>query len=305
MKRLDYYKTSPNSIKINSGKIIFKKQLSGTEGEDIKINNSNDTVRALIRNTLNPMTESKEERSIQVEMGIPIKRGDYIEYKDNGEEVVYIVLSRVDNHKVYLKTKIRYCNQTLMCEGQPYPIPCVADNTTYGTKGVKDNNYFEERDARLKIWVQKNQWTDRYKENMRFVFNHRTCYEITKIDDTVLDGIYVMECILDSITSLDNLKDNIAYNKNLLKSVDDNAERPSDDTTEPNIILNTDKCKVGEIIDISITPINATLQTDDYGKLTLISPGKYSFAGVKSGDYATLQLVKEDKLLKEEYILIY
>lgn len=299
MKKFDYYRNSPNSLKINSGKIIFQKQLSGVEGEDVKINDSKECVRVLIKNTLNPMTENKEERSIQVTMDTIIKRGDFIRYLDDTEEVVYMVFSRVDNHKSFKKAKIRYCNQTLMCAGQPYPIPCIADNTTYGTKGIKDNAYFEERDARLKVWVQKNNWTSKYKENMRFIFNNRICYKITKIDDTVLDGIYTMECILDSITSLDDLEDNIAYNKGFSKKNDIPAE-----DIEPKIILNSDKCKLGEVLDVYITPNDAELQVDN-GKTTLVSPGKYQFEGIKRNDYATLQLTKDNDILDEKYIYIY
>lgn len=301
MKKLDYYNTSINNIKIRSGEIIFQKQLNGIEGEDVQINDSNNTVRVLVKNTLNPMTENKEERSIQTTMNTKIKRGDYIKYLDDKEEVTYIIFSRVDNHKAFKKAKMRYCNQTLMCQGQPYPIPCVADNTTYGTKGVKDNTYFEERDARLKIWVQKNKWTDKYRENMRFIFNNRICYEVTKIDDTVLDGIYVMECILDSITSLDNLNENIAYNKDF-----DMENKDINKKDEVDIILSSDKCKINEIVNINIVPINGELKIiNDVGKLNLVSPGIYSFTGIKSNDYAELQLIKNEEVLKEAYIYVY
>lgn len=300
MKKLDYYNTSINNIKIRSGEIIFQKQLNGVEGEDVQINDSNALTKVLIKNTLNPMTENKEERSIQTTMNTQIQRGDYIKYLDDKEEVIYIVFSRVDNHKAFKKAKMRYCNQSLMCKGQPYPIPCVADNTTYGTKGVKDNTYFEERDARLKIWVQKNKWTDKYRENMRFIFNHRICYEVTKIDDTVLDGIYVMECILDSITSLDDLDKNIAYNEDFDKDKIENIENNVD------ITLSSDKCKINETVTIKILPIDGELKIiNDIGKLNLISPGVYNFTGIKSNDYAELQLIKNGQVLKETYIYVY
>lgn len=306
MKNFEYYNTSPNNMKINSGKILFNHMLNGIEGEDVFINDSKTSIKMLIQNTLNPMNENKEERSIQVTMDTKIKRGDYIKYTDNNEELTYMVFSKVDNHKAFLKAKMRYCNQTIMCEGQPYPIKCIADNTTYGTKGVKDNGYFQEGDARLKVWVQKNEWTDRYVENMRFIFNQKKAYEVTKIDDVVLDGIYSIEMILSDIKpGLDDIKNNIANNSDLLIPVKPNEDTPIE-TTTPNIIPNLEQIQVGEEVIVEVNPINTELICiNGMVQLDKILEGKYKVTGLDSSSYAEIEVKINNKLYDTKYVFVY
>lgn len=240
--------------------------------------------------------------------------GMYLKIKEG-----LFLLSEINMSDIYKKGEAYTCNSVLKAKGLP-DMPCFADNTTYGVKGLKDNDYFKESDKKLKIKVQANNVTLKYFEGQRFLFgshsnftseeeikNEWVCYKVNSKDFTVLKNQYVLELTKDVLQpSLDDLINGIAFNKELNTDVDNskNNEKP-DDEVEPDIILNTNKCKVGQVIDISITPDNATLQTDDYGKLRFINPGKYSFTGVKSGDHATLQLIKENKVLKEEYILIY
>lgn len=311
MKNFDYYDFSPNEVKINSGRIIFEQHmLKGIEGEDVFINDDEESTRVLIQNALNPMNENKEERSIQVTMDTKLKRGDYIKYNDIGEEVTYIVFSRVDNHKAYLKAKLRFCNQTLMCEGQPYPLKCVADNTTYGTKGIKDNSYYEERDDRLKVWVQKNEWSDRYRENMRFIFDNKIVYEVTKINGAILDGLYVMEMILGTLKpGLDKPELNIADNGGLLESIeskdDEIIEQPN---LEPSMDLKVSKLKGGESIEIKVEPNNAELKIEgECAILEKIKDGLYKITTnpVKKSQILKIILLFEGKEINKKGILIY
>lgn len=312
MKTFDYYDFSPNEVKINSGKIIFEQHmLKGIEGEDVFINDAKESTRVLIQNTLNTMNENKEERSIQVTMDTKLKRGDYIKYNDNNEDVTYLVTSRVDNHKAYLKAKMRYCNQTLICEGQPYPIKCIADNTTYGTKGIKDNSYYEERDDRLKVWVQKNKWTDRYKENMRFIFDNKIVYEVTKINGAILDGLYVMEMILSTLKpGLDKPELNIADNENLLDDIEPKNDETSDKSQniEPSMDLKTTKLKGGSSLEIKVEPNNAELKIEgECAKLEKIQDGLYKLTAniINKPQVVKIILILDGKEITKKGILIY
>ncbi|MBO3398453.1 hypothetical protein JJB71_12985 [Clostridium perfringens] len=318
MKTFDYYDFSPNEAKINSGKLIFEQHmLKGIEGEDVFINDDKESTRVLIQNTLNTMNENKEERSIQVTMNTKLKRGDYIKYKDNNEDVTYLIISRVDNHKAYLKAKMRYCNQTLICEGQPYPIKCIADNTTYGTKGVKDNSYYEERDDRLKVWVQKNEWTDRYKENMRFIFDNKIVYEVTKINGAILDGLYIMEMILSTLKpGLDKPELNIAENGTLLDEVQANNkvekqqinEEKTEEDVEPSMDLNVSKLHGGESLEIKVEPSNAELKVIGTSvKLEKMKEGLYKITAnvVKKPEVIKILLILNNKEVIKKGILIY
>lgn len=312
MKTFDYYDFSPNEVKINSGKFIFEQHmLKGIEGEDVFINDAKESTRVLIQNTLNPMNENKEERSIQVTMDTKLKRGDYVTYQDLDEKVTYIVFSRVDNHKAYKKAKIRYCNQTLMCEGQPYPIKCIADNTTYGTKGVKDNSYYEERDDRLKVWVQNNEWTDRYKENMRFIFDNKIVYEVTKINGAILDGLYVMEMILSTLKpGLDKPELNIADNENLLDDIESKNDKTSDKSQniEPYMNLKATKLKGGSSLEIKVEPNNAELKIEgECAKLEKNQDGLYKLTAniINKPQVVKATLILDGKEITKKGILIY
>ncbi|MDC4245516.1 hypothetical protein [Clostridium perfringens] len=311
MKTFDYYDFSPNKAKIDSGKLIFEQHmLNGIEGEDVFINDAKESTRVLIQNTVNTMNENKEERSIQVTMDTKLKRGDYIKYKDNNEDVTYLIISRVDNHKAFLKAKMRYCNQTLICEGQPYPIKCIADNTTYGTKGVKDNSYYEERDDRLKVWVQKNEWSDRYKENMRFIFDNKIVYEVTKINGAILDGLYIMEMILSTLKpGLDKPELNIADNSNLLDSVEVKENNTTNESkVEPFMDLKVSKLKGGSSLEIKTEPSNAELKVEgNCIKLEKIKDGLYKINAdiVKNPQVVKISLMLNNKEITKKGILIY
>lgn len=254
-----------------------------------------------------------------------VEDGMYLEI----DEGVFL-LSELNLDKIYRKGKAFVCNSILKAKGLK-DMPCYADNTTYGVKGLQDNDYFKESDKRLKIKVQANDTTVNYYEGQRFLFgsnssftdsnktkNEFVCYKVTSKDFTVLKNQYVLELTKDQLQpSLDDLENGIAYNEKVIEApkeenvdiinkgniIEDNITE--DSNVEPNIILSSDKCKVGENMIISITPMNAELITDEFGKLELIGRGRYKFTGIKSGDYATLQLVKGDKILKEDYILIY
>lgn len=318
MKTFDYYDFSPNKAKIDSGKLIFEQHmLKGIEGEDVFINDAKESTRVLIQNTLNPMAENKEERSLQVTVDTKLKRGDYVRYTDDDEDVTYLVISRVDNHKAYRKAKIRYCNQTLMCEGQSYPIKCIADNTTYGTKGIKDNSYYEERDDRLKVWVQKNEWTDRYKENMRFIFDNKIVYEVTKINGAILDGLYVMEMILSTLKpGLDKPELNIAENGTLLGEVQTNNkvekqqinEEKTEEDFKPSMDLNVSKLHGGESLNIKVQPKSAELKVVGENIITeKVEDGLYKLTAkaTKKPNVVKVSLIFDNKEVVKKGILIY
>ncbi|XZN14378.1 hypothetical protein ACSW9O_16065 (plasmid) [Clostridium perfringens] len=302
----DFYLDSNSRILIDA-KDIFTEQLNTLEGEDVFINDNKKTTRVLIQNTLNPMNENKEERSIKVTIDTKLKRGDYIRYNDIGEDMTYIVFSRVDNHKSHLKAKLRFCNQTLMCDGQPYPIKCVADNTTYGTKGIKDNGYYEERDDRLKVWVQKNEWTDRYKENMRFIFDNKIVYEVTKINGAILDGLYVMEMILSTLRpGLDKPELNIADNNEILEPVNKTENKNNTNIIKPSMNLKLTKLSVNKSTNIAVQPNNAALEIKgECAKLEKLEEGLYKLTGIKAGGYVKLILSCENRVIEQKAVLIY
>ena len=110
--------------------------------------------------------------------------------------------------------KLLTCNQSLNTQWFTKPIPCHANNTTYGSKGVIDNgSKFLELDAKTKLYIQKNEETDLLYLGFRFILNHRYVYRITEIENTIYGGIYVITCQMDESNDMDNFEENIAFNK--------------------------------------------------------------------------------------------
>lgn len=295
MRKFEEFNRDINQSKINSGKFIFQKQLDGIEGVNIKVNDGQEEEKVIIYNNLNPLNPTKEERVLQAKMEANIKRGDYISFDDGLGDKTYMITSSIDSHYVFKKARIRLCNQTLMCEGQSKPLLCVADNTSYGTKGLEDNKYFEELDTRLKVWVQKNEISDRYVVNMKFIFNHTNVYMVTKIDNISMENIYLMEMTLVPMNpSADNGKENIADNSNVVLP---NAEIKIDEKA-------LTKIKVGktELIGKFDSSVKVSL-IGDFAQL-INEDNTYYIKAIKAMGYVKL-VINNGEESKTKNILIY
>ena len=295
MRKFDEFKVNINKTKIDSGKFIFQKQLDGIQGVDVKVNNEVDE-RVIIYNSLNPLNQNKEERVLEAKMEAKIKRGDYITYDDGLGEKTYMIISGIDSHYVFKKARLRLCNQTLMCEGQEKPLLCVADNTTYGTKGLDDNRYFEELDSRLKVWVQKNEISDRYVVNMKFIFNHSNVYKVTRIDNISMENIYMMEMSLVPMNpSADNSEENIADNSDVM--ISKSKEELKD--------INIKKIQSGKTVLIGEFDNTIQVKLDGGNYAELVREGnKYSIKALKGMGYVKLTITN-NKEIKVKNILIY
>lgn len=288
MREYNGYDRIDNFMKYSQS-VVFNKQLN-YEGKDLLINGKE--IRGIVRNDQNPMSETKEDRSLIVDLDVSINRGNYVEHKNS----TYMIVTKVDEESFYQKCKIRECNQTLNCKGQSKPIPCVVDNTVHGT-GVKDNGYFVEYDSRLKILIQKNKETDRYYIGMRFIFNNRFCYKITKIDNITSNEIYMIELVLSSLSPLDDLENNIAYNEKL----EDNKP------PENYEIIGVDKIKVGQTSAYKLEPqrLDIVYEIDDknYVIITEQQNGECKVKALKSNGIVTLSAKCDTEILDEFNII--
>lgn len=229
------------------------------------------------------------------------------------EEGIFL-LSEWNMSEIYRKAEAYICNQVLKAKGLK-DMPCYADNTSYGVKGLKDNNYYKESDKKLKIKVQANNTTIHYYEGQRFLFNSKSsfidrnkskdewiCYEIIAKDFTVLQNQYVLELVRSTlIPSKDDLINGIAYNENL------NIKNDVLNNNEFGTMIKCDsKIKVGEIKKININPIDAKLIVNNNRiKLSEISEGIYKMIGIRGQGYTTVKLIKNNKELISKNILVY
>lgn len=131
--------------------------------------------------------------------------------------------------------RVLHCNQALNTSWFKHPIPCHANNTTYGSKGIIDNgSKFMELDAKTKLYIQKNEETDLLYLGFRFIFNNRYVYRITEIENTIFHGIYVVTCQMDESNDMDDFENNIAHNaKKVLPPLYEGSEEETD--TPPSV----------------------------------------------------------------------
>lgn len=233
-----------------------------------------------------------------------ILKGSYI-YVDGS----YFIIENCFLKELYPKAEALICNIEVMVKGQSRPMPAYGNNTTYGTKGLKDNGYFKEYDAKLKMMVQANDETKRYFEGMRLLIkvrsNHITndkefvAYKITKKDFAVLDGIYILETELTPLTPLDDLKNGIAYNEKF------ENEKPSED----HEILGVDKIRVGNTEEYKINPenLNITYELDEdiHAEIVEQSNGICKIKGLKSNGIVTLSAKLGQDVVSTKDIIIY
>lgn len=230
------------------------------------------------------------------------------------------ILSESVMNSIYKKSEAYYCNQVLKAKGLK-DMYCFADNTTYGVKGLKDNDYFKESDKKLKIIVQANNTTLKYYEGQRFLFgsqsafttsndvkNEWVCYTITSKDFTVLKNQYVLELTKGVIEpSKDDLINGVAYND--LAVTDEGKEnKPDVEDTKPEIIVKQSKIKASERLKVTINPKNAVLESaSDRIKITHIKDNEYEMLGIKGKvmEYVDINLKENDKILLTKKILVY
>lgn len=212
MRDFSEFNSNLNEINKRSGMKIFEKQLKSLEGADIRIDEM--PYRGIILNHLNDMSESKEDRGLNVQLDTPVKQGSYIFYDNE----VYLVVSDIDNHYYYKTVTLRKCNQTINLKGWDKPIPCWGTNTSYGVKGEIDTNFFTIVDGKIQFKVQKNKYTDMIQKGTRFMFNHsgRYIYKVVECENILNEGIYTITVDKDvTYNEKDDLVNNIAYNEYL------------------------------------------------------------------------------------------
>lgn len=232
------------------------------------------------------------KKRIYLRPDFKINKGDYIVYDSKT-----VLVEEIEENLLSPYAKVTICNQTLNCKGQLNPIPCVVDYTVHGT-GVKDNGYFIEYDSRLKILVQKNKETDRYYVGMRFIFNNKFSYEITKLDNITSNEIYMMELILSPLSPLDDLENNIAHNEKL-----------EDNSPESYEIIGADKIKVGQMETYKINPLKLDIvyELDDKNYATIVEQqnGECKVKALKSNGIVTLSAKCDSEIISKKDIIIF
>lgn len=226
-----------------------------------------------------------------------VKTGSYITYNDK----TYIV--REVNIDVNTpKGDCYYCNQAISFKDLDEDIPCYSNSTTYGSKGILDQNKFYELDSKTKVYIQRNKYTETLRIGQRIMFANEYVYKITEIDDLVFKGMYTIVCQRDEILPMDDFENNVAYNE--FQTEVDKPETPSPDNVD---ITGETKIKIGNEYTYTLTQAVEGCQwlIDDESIATIVSASDDSvtIAGAVTG-WITLSVTQGDIVLAEMDILV-
>lgn len=224
------------------------------------------------------------------------KIGDYIHWNFNHKELSTWILISLDTQYLYnVKGKILQCNNSLRWtdkKGELNCYPCVVKDALTYTNFKWGNKGVVEPGGDIVVIVQKNQYTSQIGINDRFIFNEIGFRVKQKFDE--LNPNY-MELHMMKTPELDgdNLKDNIAINKN-----------PEVDEDLDGIVLlpNVEEIMFGKEIQFNVYNYIKGIKQDDtftvnikkvpqkYFKLTVIDKNNFVIENLKEYQINPLEI---------------
>lgn len=224
------------------------------------------------------------------------KIGDYIHWNFNHKELSTWILTSLDTQYLYnVKGKILQCNNSLRWtdkKGELNCYPCVIKDALTYTNFKWGNKGVVEPGGDIVVIVQKNQYTSQIGINDRFIFNEIGFRVKQKFDE--LNPNY-MELYMMKAPELngDNLKDNIAINKN-----------PEVDEDLDGIVLlpNVEEIMFGKEIQFNVYNYIKGIKQDDtftvnikkvpqkYFKLTVIDKNNFVIENLKEYQINPLEI---------------
>lgn len=224
------------------------------------------------------------------------KIGDYIHWNFNHKELSTWILISLDTQYLYnVKGKILQCNNSLRWtdkKGELNCYPCVVEDALTYTNFKWGNKGVVEPGGDIVVIVQKNQYTSQIGINDRFIFNEIGFRVKQKFDE--LNPNY-MELHMMKTPELDgdNLKDNIAINKN-----------PEVDEDLDGIVLlpNVEEIMFGKEIQFNVYNYIKGIKQDDtftvnikkvpqkYFKLTVIDKNNFVIENLKEYQINPLEI---------------
>lgn len=232
---------------------------------------------------------SELQKYILLRPDTTVKVGGYISYNDK----TYII-KEVNRDVVLPKADCYLCNQKLNFRGVERAIPCYTNSTTYGSKGILDQDKFYELDSKTKIYIQRNEITEKMFIGQRVMFANTYVYKITEMDDLVFPNMYAIVAQRDENMPMDDFENNLAWNA---------YETLVEDET-PSEIIGDEKIKLHETGTYTINK-SVEWSVDDPSIVTIQSSSENSIEllGVKRG-WITLTASTSDGQMYEKDIMI-
>lgn len=250
-------------------------ELYGEEGEDLDI---------VVKSTTSGL-----EKNIMFRPDTRVPVGAYISYNKKN-----YIIRELDTDQITPKALAFLCNRELNFKGVEYAIPCYTNSTTYGSKGILDQDKFYELDSKTKIFIQSNPITQGLKIGQRVMFANKYVYKITEIDDLVFPNMLTIVAQRDEAVPMDDFKNNLAWN-----TYDDPSEKEG--TSE---IIGHNKIKLHES---GTYTINKSVKwgVDDSTIATIVNQtgASVEIRGIKRG-WVTLMATDEANQTYELEVII-
>lgn len=234
---------------------------------------------------------SELQKYIMLRPDTTVETGAYISYNNK----IYIV-KEVNVDVMLPKADCYLCNQKLNFRGIEHPIPCYTNSTTYGSKGILDQDKFYELDSKTKIYIQRNIVTEKMYVGQRIMFANKYVYKITEMDDLVFPNLYIIVAQRDESMPMDDFENNLAWNAY--------ETTGKEEVVEPSEIVGDEKFKLHESRTYTINrPV--TWEIDDAAITTISNMTETSveLQGIKRG-WVTLSATDSTGQSYEKDIMI-
>lgn len=232
---------------------------------------------------------SELQKYILLRPNTTAKTGSYILYNDK----TYIV-KEVNTDVVLPKADCYLCNRELNFRGVDYPIPCYTNSTTYGSKGILDQDKFYELDSKTKIYIQRNAVTDKMFIGQRVMFANKYIYKITELDDLVYPNMLTCVAQRDEAMPMDDFANNIAWN----------AYEEAIENTTPSEIIGDERIRLHESRTYTIDkPVIWSVDDSSIATTTSVTETSVELRGTKRG-WVTLTATDETGIAYEKDIMI-
>ena len=169
-------------------------------GDDIYLNNDTMPKKALINNL--PVNRQADIRTISTTT--EIKRGDLVNW-DGGN---WLIISDIGHKRYsYYKGIIQKCNYNIKFnfQGIIKEFPAIVDSKVFD---VETNQFFSVPAGKIVVTIQDNADSTNIALNQRFIKMKRA-WKVSGIDRTK-NGLLILWCDLDSITSSDDVVNEVA-----------------------------------------------------------------------------------------------
>ena len=203
------------------------------------------------------------ERIISCRPDTLLKAGTYIYYEEMGVKKTAIIRELLKSEPIPTY-KAFECSQTLTIKNCPYPIPCFSYNSTYSSKGLIDTARTYIHDSRIKLYIQKNEFSCRLWENYhgyRIILGDddgTVVFKITEMDDFSYKGMFIVSLKVEQRHHLDGVENKLwAYNEKEIDFSDLNYVIDNQVADKPLEIMSEMYYKVGDTFEMIATkPVN-------------------------------------------------